>query len=1658
MLRNLRKRFFIVSITLALAIGTIAAWNVLTTKGATYTWDDGGTTSNWSDCDNWTSDTCPGASDIAQFDGTVSDTASTIDGAFGGSVAGVDILANYTATITQSAALSIGTSDWSQAGGTFTGGASSLTMTGAFTLSGGTFTAPSGTWEFDPPSSDIFTMTGGTLNHNSGSLLFSNAMQLDIDTVTVTLNNFEIDLDSSSDTVSPNSSDTHTFNVTGTLTLTNGNIVDNSGGGIVVLNATGPISVASSFDGADGRLNISGGAGTITVPGGADMPITNLSTARLIDVTGSADWDGGITISDGGSFDGGSGTINIRGAVDVSGASTFTASSGTMNIGRTSGGQSPADDFDFSDPLATFDANGGTIELGKSGDVALDVNSSITFNNLTLDSTNGTRDLQIASGDTVIVAGTLLLDEGAINGPGDMEAQSTVTHLATFGNGTDCGSAIVDVTGASSITPAYSGDVACFPGLTLTNAGSSLTGPSGDEVLTFSGDVTIAGGTLNAGSGTTELRTGIDLNKSSGTFNDNSGTVRFAGGTQEISGAFTLNNLTVNSSTFTFPSGSTTTVDGDFFSYGNGNGNQKTIQSSSGGSQATVEFDGTFATLGALDLKDIAWSAGSDAQCHFSCLDSGNNTGITFNKKIIAEEIDNFTTEAGGTATFDVVLSHRPNNSTTVAIGVSSSDTGEGTPGAATLTFNTTNWDTPQTVTVTGQDDVTDDGDQDYSITLAAATSGDDEYSGFDATDIAVVNKDDDITAGNVQYDFPSNYAEQSAANTEIDDSFGRLERNDFVATTEALSQDEYDADIFYDSVNDSLWFSGDSTDIVEYDIATSTEMSHGTGGSSNGSFVAYDSESTRNRFWMSIPDDDEVVAFNDDGTVFGTFSVNSETGGSESPNRIIFSDSDDATASNDAIWIGNENPSTGIPAVTKLSAVDGSPYDTNLATSTYDLLSEDDSSSNQIYGLAYDSGNEAIWVFLEDQDDRYVLVELNESDGSPFNGSLADSSYIMPDEGAVWPDMVYDETNDYIWIMYDYYVIAVDTGEVSIVAELEPDVTRDNDENMTGMEIDSTNDTLYLTTANGTLFRYDIGDELYLESYATQDGPIDLTFDSEGDIWALSRDYSGETMNVGVDELDEVRYGVDENDYYTVVTTSSAAVDGSAATVLGDVTVTETLNSQQAYYSLGFGAANTYKVWGSWREIASDRNSVTGLGDGTWGYRDNASTWTAASSNNAQTAISQAVAAGSNNQMSGTTLDGLSQSDLESAGGWSAGDDIYVGITLFSDDSTENPSVDTVNFDFTASSGNGGTASGGDGAPTNLSITAESCSAERDATVLLSGTGIDEYLISENADFAGAAWQAFIPNVETNLGVGIAGMSVKLSLSENDGLKTIYIRFRSNSGEQSGTFSLAMNLDQENSCESAPTIEAPIEPEPESEPGTEETVIGCEGLPVPALTESEMQQFRNGVSPKGGQYFASGQVHAGDYIRGETFTTVYCITRDLERRPYIDETSYFTQTRTFNPVKWLRDESLADFPLGPPMLPEEGVTLIKFETDENVYYFKRDAEDPTRGILRWITTEELAAYIAGDNWADYVIDLNPTLTTRFQFAAPYITVEDLRADQIDVKNFRKRELLNENSSNEADEGVMSRLLEEVDRVVESIGEFIDDGLGSAGFLLKWLF
>jgi len=124
------------------------------------------------------------------------------------------------------------------------------------------------------------------------------------------------------------------------------------------------------------------------------------------------------------------------------------------------------------------------------------------------------------------------------------------------------------------------------------------------------------------------------------------------------------------------------------------------------------------------------------------------------------------TSEDGTTDTFTVVLDIQPNSN--VVFDVVSEDDTEGEVSPPTLTFTTSNWNIPQTVTVEGQNDNVIDDSQTYNINVSVINaSSDNAFNNL--SDVVEVTNSDDDTAG---FTIAESDGETSVSETGTTDTF----------------------------------------------------------------------------------------------------------------------------------------------------------------------------------------------------------------------------------------------------------------------------------------------------------------------------------------------------------------------------------------------------------------------------------------------------------------------------------------------------------------------------------------------------------------------------------------------------------------------------------------------------------------------------------------------------------------------------------------------------------------------------------------------------------------------------------------------------------------------------------------------------------------------
>ncbi len=361
----------------------------------------GETSSTWSTDSNWLDGSKPTSGQIAYFDGNVSsnNAATTSDP----NVLGVDIDSVYTGTITQNSgvAITIGTSGWTQAGGTFTGGNSAIAFNGAFTLAGGIFNAGSQVITVD----GNWTYTSGTLTPGSSTVKFIGYNGL---TRTITgsqsLNNIAFYSIQNTVVFVINSGDTLT--VDGSLSLGAADtryVTVNTG----TIAAKGDITTYGSLIGGTATLLING-SGTQTLTGNnGSLCNVNISSSGTLNLVGTIESQRNWTYTTG-TIDPGTSTVTFQG--QNSSVYTITGSHTLANVTFKSIQNAAI----FTIALGTTLTATGTLTVGAS------LNTMINTG-------------------TLAVAGNMVVNSGAIGGTAALTFTGGSAQSYTNNGGTNVG-------------------------------------------------------------------------------------------------------------------------------------------------------------------------------------------------------------------------------------------------------------------------------------------------------------------------------------------------------------------------------------------------------------------------------------------------------------------------------------------------------------------------------------------------------------------------------------------------------------------------------------------------------------------------------------------------------------------------------------------------------------------------------------------------------------------------------------------------------------------------------------------------------------------------------------------------------------------------------------------------------------------------------------------------------------------------------------------------------------------------------------------------------------------------------------------------------------------------------------------------------------------
>lgn len=457
-----------------------------------FTWVGSDDNKNWSHGANWQGGAAPGSGDIAKFSALCGNNCEVeIDSNI--NVAGIDTHSTFSGSITQLSGktITVGTSDFAIAGGSFIGSDAQIQITGELLLSGGNFTSTSDSLILTGNSYDKTIMSKSSsaeFSANNGTFKMTKTYSggcgggapeytLDFST-TATFNNVEINTTSGCGSPKVIVASGDELIVSGDLTQTEGRLYG-------VWKLMGSLNVAATADGGNGYIDFA-------------------STSNQTYTVSTGGKTAGFRVSGGQTVSAAVGTTDaIISRIDLQNG-VLKAPSGTLEISDSSGDTtiiSRAAD-------GSFDPNNGTVKVSRSysggcgggpPDYTITTTPALSVNHLVIDSTSGCGDMRfhVNSGDEFIIKGDLTLTNGQIySGTWKLEG-NLIVGASAYG-----GRAYIEFVGSAAQTYAYSAGGEA-PGIRL-NSGQSLSAASGTTDFQAAA-IDIVDGTFNSPSGTLQI-------------------------------------------------------------------------------------------------------------------------------------------------------------------------------------------------------------------------------------------------------------------------------------------------------------------------------------------------------------------------------------------------------------------------------------------------------------------------------------------------------------------------------------------------------------------------------------------------------------------------------------------------------------------------------------------------------------------------------------------------------------------------------------------------------------------------------------------------------------------------------------------------------------------------------------------------------------------------------------------------------------------------------------------------------------------------------------------------------------------------------------------------------------------------------------------------
>lgn len=136
--------------------------------------------------------------------------------------------------------------------------------------------------------------------------------------------------------------------------------------------------------------------------------------------------------------------------------------------------------------------------------------------------------------------------------------------------------------------------------------------------------------------------------------------------------------------------------------------------------------------------------------------------------------------------------------------------------------------------------------------------------------------------------------------------------------------------------------------------------------------------------------------------------------------------------------------------------------------------------------------------------------------------------------------------------------------------------------------------------------------------------------------------------------------------------------------------------------------------------------------------------------------------------------------------------------------------------------------------------------------------------------------------------------------------------------------------------------------------------------------------------------------ISPGDLVKCASTQAVYLFGPDGKRYVFPNEKTYFTWYTDFSSVKTISDKRCATLPLGRSNVTyRPGVKMIKITTDPRTYAVERG------GILRHVTSQQLAETLYGLNWKNKIDDVADAFFSNYKVGTPIESSDQYSASAV---------------------------------------------------------